>query len=68
VVLTRISTSLVVRDDRILRRLFELAARGLPLAAPLAVGRAAQAAATAPAHTAGAAREDAEPSWQQPVL
>jgi farnesyl-diphosphate farnesyltransferase len=69
VALTRISTSLAVRDDRMLRRLFELAARGLPLAAPLAVGRAAQAAATAPApHTAGAAREDAEPSWQQPVL
>ena len=59
VALTRISTSLVVRDDRMLRRLFELAARGLPLAAPLA------ARAT---HTSGAAREDAEPSWQQPVL
>jgi len=59
VALTRISTSLVVRDDRMLRRLFELAARGLPLAAPLA------ARAT---HTSGAAREDPEPSWQQPVL
>jgi farnesyl-diphosphate farnesyltransferase len=55
VALTRISTSLVVRDDRMLRRLFEFAARGLPLAA-----RAT--------HTSGAAREDAEPSWQQPVL
>jgi hypothetical protein len=51
----------------------------LPLAAPLAVGRAARAAATAPAtpgvgdgfrqvSAAGAAREGAAPSWEQRVL
>jgi len=45
--LTRLSTSAAVRNDRLLRRLFEHAARGLPLAAPLAVRRAATRAAAA---------------------
>ena len=47
VLLTRLSTSLLVRDDRMLRSLFELAARGLPLSAPLAGAQAARAAAAA---------------------
>lgn len=42
VLLTRLCTSLVLRDDEMLRRLFELAARGLPLGAPLAWRRRAE--------------------------
>jgi farnesyl-diphosphate farnesyltransferase len=50
VLLIRLSTSAAVRNDRALRRMFEYAARGLPLAPPLAVRRAAsRAALTAPA-------------------
>ena len=45
VLLTRLCTSAAVRNDRLLRRLFEHAARGLPLAAPFAVRRAATRAA-----------------------
>jgi farnesyl-diphosphate farnesyltransferase len=45
VLLTRLCTSAAVRNDRLLRRLFEHAARGLPLTAPLAVRRAATRAA-----------------------
>ena len=45
VLLTRLCTSAAVRNDRLLRRLFEHAARALPLAAPLAVRRAATRAA-----------------------
>jgi farnesyl-diphosphate farnesyltransferase len=45
VLLTRLCTSAAVRNDRLLRRLFEHAARGLPLSAPLAVRRAATRAA-----------------------
>jgi farnesyl-diphosphate farnesyltransferase len=45
VLLTRLCTSAAVRNDRLLRRLFEHAARGLPLTAPLAVRRAAILAA-----------------------
>jgi farnesyl-diphosphate farnesyltransferase len=47
VLLTRLCTTAVVRNDRLLRRLFEHAARGLPLTAPLAVRRAATRAAAA---------------------
>jgi farnesyl-diphosphate farnesyltransferase len=54
VLLTRLCTSAAVRNDRLLRRLFEHAARGLPLTAPLAVRRAATRAAAA----AGAEREE----------
>jgi farnesyl-diphosphate farnesyltransferase len=54
VLLTRLCTSAAVRNDRLLRRLFEYAARGLPLTAPLAVRRAATRAAAA----AGAEREE----------
>ena len=42
---TRISTDLMVRNDRMLRYLFERAAHGLPLTSPWAVGRAAARAA-----------------------
>ena len=42
---TRMSTDLMVRNDRMLRYLFERAAHGLPLTSPLAVGRAAARAA-----------------------
>jgi farnesyl-diphosphate farnesyltransferase len=45
VLLTRLSTSAAVRNDWVLRQMFEYAARGLPLAAPLAVRRAANRAA-----------------------
>lgn len=45
VFMTRRSTSLVVRNDRLLRYLFERAGRGLPLTSPLAVRRAAARAA-----------------------
>jgi farnesyl-diphosphate farnesyltransferase len=44
---TRMSTDLMVRNDRMLRYLFERAAHGLPLTSPLAVRRAARAAALA---------------------
>jgi len=48
VLMTRLLTNLAIRNDRVLEGLFEQAARGLPLAAPLAVRRAAsRAAATA---------------------
>jgi farnesyl-diphosphate farnesyltransferase len=47
VLLTRLCSRAAVRNDRLLRRLFEQAARGLPLAAPLAVRRAAVRAAAA---------------------
>ena len=60
VLVTRLCTSAAVRNDRLLRRLFEHAARGLPLAAPLAVRRAATRAAAA----AGAERE--ERLWAPP--
>jgi farnesyl-diphosphate farnesyltransferase len=45
VLLTRVATSLAVRNDRLLRWLFAHVARGLPLAPPLAVRRAAARAA-----------------------
>ena len=45
VLLIRLGTSAAVRNDRLLRRMFEQAARGLPLTAPLAVRRAATRAA-----------------------
>lgn len=59
VVLTRLSTSAAVRNDRTLRRLFEQAARGLPLTAPLAVRRAANRAAV----LARSARDEEQPEW-----
>jgi farnesyl-diphosphate farnesyltransferase len=46
VLLVRLATSAAVRNDRLLRRMFEHAARGLPLAAPLAARRAATRAAS----------------------
>ena len=45
VLLIRLTTSAAVRNDRVLRRMFEYAARGLPLSAPLAMRRAANRAA-----------------------
>jgi farnesyl-diphosphate farnesyltransferase len=45
VLITRLSTSAAVRNDRVLRQMFEYAARGLPLTPPLAVRRAASGAA-----------------------
>lgn len=45
VLLIRLSTNAAVRNDWLLRRMFEQAARGLPLTAPLAVRRAATRAA-----------------------
>jgi len=45
VLLTRLSTSAAVRSDRVLRYMFEYAARGLPLAPPPAMRRAANRAA-----------------------
>ena len=56
VAMTRILTSLAVRNDRMLLRLFEGAARGLPLAAPSAVRQPACAAMLA-AHTPDPAAE-----------
>ena len=56
VAMTRILTSLAVRNDRMLLRLFEGAARGLPLAAPSAVRQPARAAMFA-AHTPDPAAE-----------
>jgi 4,4'-diapophytoene synthase len=53
VLVTRLSTSAAVRNDRALQHMFEYAARGLPLASPLAVRRAASRAALT-ARTAGA--------------
>jgi len=57
VLLIRLSTSAAVGSDRLLRRMFEQAARGLPLAAPLAVRRAATRAAAL-----AAAGSDDEPA------
>jgi farnesyl-diphosphate farnesyltransferase len=45
VLLIRLCTGAAAGNDRLLRRMFEQAARGLPLAAPLAVRRAASRAA-----------------------
>jgi len=56
VAMTRMLTSLAVRNDRMLLRLFEGAAAGLPLAAPAAVRGPARAAVLA-AHTADPAAE-----------
>ena len=56
VAMTRILTSLAVRNDRMLLRLFERAATGLPLAAPSAAGRPPRAEVFA-AHTPGPAAE-----------
>ncbi len=56
VALTRILTSLAVRNDRLLMRLFERAATGLPLAAPSAVRGPARVAMFA-AHTPASAAE-----------
>ena len=63
VAMTRILTSLAVRSDRMLMRLFERAARGLPLAAPSAVQRPARAAMFA-AHTPGPTAEYSRPRSQ----
>jgi len=57
VLTTQLCTSAAVRSDRILRFLFERAARGLPLTAPLAARRAASRAAA----LAAAGRDFAEP-------
>ncbi len=46
VALTQLCTRAVVRNDRLLRILFQRASRGLPLASPLAVRRAAEASKT----------------------
>lgn len=56
VAMTRILTSLALRNDRMLMRLFERAARGLPLAAPAAVRGPARAVLFA-AHTPGPTAE-----------
>ena len=56
VAMTRILTSLAVRKDRVLRRLFEHAAKGLPLAAPSAVRGPARTTMLA-AHTPGPTAE-----------
>ena len=56
VAMTRILTSLAVRHDLILQRLFERAAGGLPLAAPSAVRRSPRADVLA-AHPAGPTAE-----------
>lgn len=55
--LTRVSTSLAVGSDGVLKRLFEHAARGLPLSPPLAVRRAAARAAAQAAAAYEAKRE-----------
>lgn len=55
--MTQLCTSAAVRSDRILRFLFERAARGLPLTAPLAARRAASRAAA----LAAAGRDFTEP-------
>jgi farnesyl-diphosphate farnesyltransferase len=59
VLMTRLCTTAAVRNDWMLRRLFEHAARGLPLAAPLAVRRAATRAAV----LARGARDEEQPLW-----
>jgi farnesyl-diphosphate farnesyltransferase len=56
VAMTRILTSLAVRKDRVLKRLFEHAAKGLPLAAPSAVRGPARTTMLA-AHTPGPTAE-----------
>ena len=62
VLLTRLSTSAAVRNDRALRQMFEYAARGLPLTPPHAVRRAASGAAlsarSASAEAPAAARHE----------
>jgi len=62
VVLTRLSTSAAVRSDRALRRLFDQAARGLPLMPPLAARRAANRAAV----LAQTLRDEEQPLWGRP--
>jgi farnesyl-diphosphate farnesyltransferase len=59
VLLTRLCTSAAVRNDRTLRRLFDQAARGLPLTAPLAARRAANRAAV----LARSSRDEEQPQW-----
>jgi farnesyl-diphosphate farnesyltransferase len=56
VAMTRILTSLAVRNDRMLKRLFEHTAKGLPLAAPSAVRGSARTTVFA-AHTPGPTAE-----------
>jgi farnesyl-diphosphate farnesyltransferase len=63
VLLTQLCTRAAVGNERLLRRLFEHAARGLPLAAPLAARRAATRAAA----SARAAHEEQQRSWADPV-
>jgi farnesyl-diphosphate farnesyltransferase len=62
VVLTRLCTSAAVRNDRALRRLFDQAARGLPLTAPLAARRAANRAAV----LARTSRDEEQRLWGRP--
>jgi farnesyl-diphosphate farnesyltransferase len=61
VLLVRLFTGAAAGNDRLLRRMFEQAARGLPLAAPLAVRRAASRAAA----LAAAGRDDPL-AWARP--
>jgi farnesyl-diphosphate farnesyltransferase len=63
VAMTRILTSLAVRNDRMLQRLFEHAAKGLPLAAPSAVHGPARTTLFA-AHTPGPTAEYSRPRAQ----
>jgi farnesyl-diphosphate farnesyltransferase len=62
VALTRLATSAAVRNDRTLHRLFEQAARGLPLTAPLAVRRAANRAVV----LARTSRDEEQLEWGRP--
>jgi farnesyl-diphosphate farnesyltransferase len=48
VAMTQFSTNLAIRQDWLLRRLFDMAARGLPLASPAVVQRPSQSAAPHP--------------------
>lgn len=59
--MTQLCTSAAVRNDRLLRILFEYAARGLPLTAPPTVRRAAARAAALAATT-----RDANQPWGEP--
>ena len=61
VLLVRLSTGAAVGSDRLLRWMFEQAARGLPLAAPLGVRRAATRAAAL-----AAAGNDEQLAWARP--
>jgi farnesyl-diphosphate farnesyltransferase len=63
VAMTRILTSLTVRNDRMLQRLFEHAAKGLPLAAPSAVRGPARTTMFA-VHTPGPTAEYSRPRSQ----